>query len=62
MKAHDMVHVVAQRTTAERHMFNIQDIVYLNEKLEKDMYKDSTAISLHHREVPMLLEKLDFHN
>ncbi|TXG59161.1 hypothetical protein EZV62_016990 [Acer yangbiense] len=58
---HDLIHVVAVSIASkDKHMFNIQDVAGLKEMLEEKLPKDSSAVSLLHRDIHELPEKLEF--
>ncbi|TXG73918.1 hypothetical protein EZV62_002497 [Acer yangbiense] len=61
VKMHDIIHAVAVSiASTDKLMFNIQDVTDLKEMLEEKLPKDSTAISLFHKDVSMLPERLAY--
>ncbi|TXG73907.1 hypothetical protein EZV62_002486 [Acer yangbiense] len=60
VKMHDIIHTVAVSIASTyKLMFNIQDVTDIKEMLEKKLPKDSTAISLYHKDISMLPERTE---
>ncbi|KAL5743206.1 hypothetical protein ACOSP7_029938 [Xanthoceras sorbifolium] len=61
VKMHDIVHAVAVSiASANKLMFNIQDVTNLKEMLEERLPKDAEAISLPFKDISLLPERLEY--
>ncbi|XP_052287404.1 disease resistance protein At4g27190-like isoform X2 [Citrus sinensis] len=58
VKMHDIIHVVAVSIATEKLMFNIPNVADLEKKMEEIIQEDPIAISLPHRDIEVLPERL----
>ncbi|TXG49631.1 hypothetical protein EZV62_025506 [Acer yangbiense] len=60
IKMHDIVHVVAVSiASTTKLMFNIQNVIGLEEVLEEKLPTDTTAVSMLYKDIPELPERLE---
>ncbi|KAH9752940.1 Disease resistance protein [Citrus sinensis] len=62
VKMHDVIHVVAVSIAAEKRMFNIPNVADVEKKMEETKQKGPIAISLPHRDIQELPERLQCPN
>ncbi|KAH9752952.1 Disease resistance protein [Citrus sinensis] len=62
VKMHDVIHVVAVSIATEERMFNVPNVADLEKKMEETIQKDPIAISLPHRDIQELPERLQCPN
>ncbi|KAH9753046.1 Disease resistance protein [Citrus sinensis] len=62
VKMHDVIHVVAVSIAREERMFNVPNVADLEKKMEETIQKDPIAISLPHRDIQELPERLQCPN